>query len=281
MRGLRLPALLAIAALFFVAGAVPAGAAKSPITVSMLPAMNVLAAPCGLRPLDITIGNTSTAGVYADVFITPENPMRTAHDLISTYVPAHEQVVVRTQVSAPDDALGGTYSIVARSGFGTSGPSDSTEVTVVARPSGPDRNLAFGGPVVSSSTHGNFTTCGAVDGDRDSNNWSVSTGWNDATSRVFPDWYSATFARPETISRVVVYTLDSTRYPARSFGLRDWDVQVLDGAEWRTVASVRGNVTGTVTSTFAPVLTTSMRILSSASNDANYSRIVELEVYAN
>jgi hypothetical protein len=270
--------LLALAALLLVAGAVPASAAKSPITVSMQPVLQVLAAPCGGRPLDITIGNTSTAGAYVDLFITPESPLRTTHDLISTYVPPQDQVVVRTQVSAPAEAVGGTYSVVARAG--ARGPSDSTEVTLVERPKGSDRNLAYGGPVSASSTHGNFTACGAVDGNADSNDWSVTTGWNDATSRVFPDWLRVTFAQPESVSRVVMYTLDSTRYPARSVGLRDWDVQVLDGTEWRTVAAVRGNVLGTVTSTFEPVTTDSVRILSSASNDANYSRIVELEIYA-
>jgi hypothetical protein len=258
--------------------AVAPTASPSPVTVSTQPAVEVLAAPCGSRPMDITIGNTSAAGVYADVFIVPSAPVRTSHDLISTYVPPRESVVVRTQVSAPADALGGTYSVVARSG--TSGASDSTAVTVVERPGGPDRNLAFGGPVSASSTHGNFTVCGAADGNRSSDDWSTSTGWNDGTSRVFPDWYAATFAQPESVSRVVVYTLGSSRYPAAQFGLRDWDVQVLEGSTWRTVASVRGNTAATVTSTFDPVVTTSVRILATASNDANYSRIVELEIYA-
>jgi hypothetical protein len=251
--------------------------AKSPITVDVQPTVQVLAAPCGSRPMDITIGNTSTVGVYADVFIVPSAPVRTSHDLISTYVPPQESVVVRTQVSAPSDALGGTYSVVARSG--TSGPSDSSAVTVVERPGGPSRNLAFGGPVSASSTHGNFTVCGAADGNRSSDDWSTSTGWNDGTSRVFPDWYAASFAQPESVSRVVVYTLGSTRYPSAQFGLRDWDVQVLEGSTWRTVASVRGNTSATVTSTFTPVVTSSVRILALASNDANYSRIVELEIY--
>jgi hypothetical protein len=125
-----------------------------------------------------------------------------------------------------------------------------------------------------------YPACGATDGDHDSAHWATTTGWNDGTRGLFPDWLQVTFSQPETVSRVDLYTLDSTRYPAARYGLRDWDVQVDSGGQWTTVAQVRGNTAGLVSSAFAPVRTSGVRILALASNEGlTYSRVVELEVY--
>ncbi|HWD83413.1 MAG TPA: hypothetical protein VG497_31150, partial [Kribbella sp.] len=105
------------------------------------------------------------------------------------------------------------------------------------------------------------------------------TGWNDGTRAVFPDTYDVALSAPATVNRVELYTLDSAKYPARVNGLRDWDVQVKTGDTWQTVAQVRGNTVGHVTSTFTPVQTTAVRILCLDGNDHTYSRIVELEIY--
>jgi hypothetical protein len=134
--------------------------------------------------------------------------------------------------------------------------------------------------VKASSTHGNFAACGAVDGNTDSADWDTLTGWNDGTSRVWPDTYTVDFGGPQPIDRVVLYTLDSARYPASRYGLRDFDVQVLRDGDWTTVQSVRGNTQGKVDLALdPPVSTTSVRVVTLASNSADYSRIVELEVY--
>lgn len=82
-----------------------------------------------------------------------------------------------------------------------------------------------------------------------------------------------------TVSRVDLHTLDSAREPAARFGLRDWDVQVRVSGEWRTVDEVRANSVGVVSSEFAPVAADAVRIVGLASNNGDYSRIVELEVY--
>ena len=141
-------------------------------------------------------------------------------------------------------------------------------------------DLAAGEQATASSTHGNFAVCGAVDGDKDSEHWDTLTGWNDGTRAVFPDTYDVALAEPTTIDRVQLYTLDSVKYPAATNGLRDWDVQVRAGSgAWMTVASVRGNTAGHVTSTFTPTQADAVRILALAGNGNTYSRIVELEVY--
>jgi hypothetical protein len=38
-----------------------------------------------------------------------------------------------------------------------------------------------------------------------------------------------TFDQPQAVGRVDLYTLDSAKYPANRYGLRDWDVQAQVG----------------------------------------------------
>ena len=127
-----------------------------------------------------------------------------------------------------------------------------------------------------------------MDGNADTDEWSNGVGWSDNTNNVYPDWWQATFADPVTVSKVVLYTVDSAALPAATEGLRDWDIQVpVDGSDdpdpntdsdWRTVASVRDNVAGEVTSTFDAETTTAVRILCVGAN-GHYSRILELAAY--
>ncbi|MFG2088418.1 discoidin domain-containing protein [Spirillospora sp. NPDC048824] len=279
---IALPAvsLTAVAGVVLHAGAASAaeqGRGSVTMTLQSGP-LDVLAAPCGGEPLVVALTNSGPEGAYADVFITPERPLVTSHDVISTYVPPDGDVVVRVQVSAPLGSAGGTHDVSLR--LGPHGPRQDASVTVTPKPSGPGANLALGGPVNASSTHGNFHVCGAVDGNTDSEAWSTRTGWNDGTRTVFPDTYTVEFGAPQPIDRIVLYTLDSARYPAARYGLRDFDVQVLGGGEWTTVSSVRGNATGRLEISPDPVVSaTSVRVVALASNSGDYSRIVELEVY--
>ncbi|MFB4315188.1 discoidin domain-containing protein [Actinomadura sp. 21ATH] len=241
--------------------------------------LDVLAAPCGSRPLVVDLANSDSKGAYVDVFITPERPLVTSHDVISTYVPPNDNVVLRAQVTAPHGSAGGTHGVSLR--LGPRGPQQKAAVTVTPKPSGPGANLALGGPVSASSTHGNFNVCGGVDGNANSEDWSARTGWNDGTRAVFPDTYTVEFGGPQPIDRIVLYSLDSARYPAARNALRDFDVQVLGGdGEWTTVSNVRGNALGRLEFPLDPVVTAkSVRVVALASNSGDYSRIVELEVY--
>jgi hypothetical protein len=133
----------------------------------------------------------------------------------------------------------------------------------------------------ASSTHANFSPDAANDGVTSSAGWSTGPlggGWNDGTSGIFPDWIAATWAQPVTFDRVTVYSLDSTAHPAAKNTLTDYDVQVqqADGS-WLTVASVRGNTAGEITSTFPAVTTTGLRLSITDTADHTYSRVVELE----
>ncbi|MGP4027076.1 galactose-binding domain-containing protein [Actinomadura sp. 3N407] len=273
--------LTAVAGVPLYAGmASAAGQGRGAVTMTVQSGtLDVLAAPCGGRPLVVDLANSGSEGAYVDVFITPERPLVTSHDVISTYVPPNDNVVVRAQVSAPLGSAGGTHDVSLR--LGPRGQRQQAAVTVTPKPSGPGANLALGGPVNASSTHGNFNVCGGVDGNTNSEDWSTRTGWNDGTRVAFPDTYTVEFGGPQPVDRIVLYTLDSARYSAARYGLRDFDVQVLgSGGEWTTVSSVRGNTAGRREFTPDPVVsTTSVRIVALASNSGDYSRIIELEVY--
>ncbi len=251
------------------------------VSLSATPAaLNILAAPCGPRNVDVGVRNDSSAPGYADVLIAPDVPLTVSPDLISSYLPAGYQLVVPVKVSAPVGTAGGDYDVrfdVGRTGGGTT---LTVPVSVQPPPSGPGANLSLGATITASSSHASFSACGAADGNANQDDWELVTGWNDGTPTVFPDWLAAEFAQPEAVGRVDVHTLGSTRYPTTRFGLKDWDVQVLAGGEWRTVASVRGNTAAVVSSTFDPVTTSAVRVLAIASYDARYSRLVELEIYA-
>ncbi|MFF0265747.1 NEW3 domain-containing protein [Kribbella sp. NPDC004536] len=257
-------------------------ATSSSVAVSVAPAqLNVVGLPCFPGLLNLTMTNTGAQARYADLTLEPTGPLQLSRTLFSSWLPAvdpDQPVSAPVEVRVPRDASPGTYKITAEV------DRRRTDVPVTVQPlppKGPGDNLALGEQATASSTHGNFTLCGAVDGDKDSEHWDTLTGWNDGTRAVFPDTYDVALSTPATVNRVELYTLDSTKYPARVNGLRDWDVQAKVNGTWQTVAQVRANTQGHVTSTFPPTQTEAIRILCLDGNDHTYSRIVELEVYGN
>jgi hypothetical protein len=273
-----LPALVAVAVAAFAASAVTSAAGKPPAPVELFAtpsAVSFVPRPCLPGTLTVGMRNTSSSSLYADMFIEPESPLAVSRAVFSSYVPPGYQTTVPVQVSAPRDTPPGEYAVWLRSGSAQY----RVPVTVEPPPASAGANRAYGERATASSTHSNFSVCGAVDGNANSADWSTRTGWNDGTSRVFPDQYAVELAAPTTIGRIDLHTLNSTTYPAARYGLRDWDVQVRIGGEWQTVDEVRGNTAGLVSSTFPPVATDAIRIVALASNDGSYSRIVELEAF--
>ncbi|GAA2111377.1 glycosylhydrolase-like jelly roll fold domain-containing protein [Actinomadura alba] len=135
------------------------------------------------------------------------------------------------------------------------------------------------GQASASSTNGSFRPEGAIDGDRGSDSWGQGNGWNDATQGAFPDTLTVDFAAPAPVGRVDLYTIDSATYPAKDWGIRDADVQLLTGGEWRTVAEIRGNTEGLMSRAFEPVTARAMRVVVRSANDGAFSRIIEVEGY--
>ncbi|PSL04791.1 hypothetical protein CLV30_105258 [Haloactinopolyspora alba] len=248
-------------------------ASEQPVEVIGLPCLHG-------DSLEVAMTNTGADDVYADMELSVQSPLRLDRRVFSSWLPARDpDTTVSTDVTihAPRDAEPGSYDVQLST--------DRSRLTVPVEvlplpPKGPGDDLALGERATASTTHGNFVPCGAVDGNTDDADWNTATGWNDGTRGAFPDSYRVTLAEPTSISRVELHTLDSQRFPATGYGLRDWDLQVLTDGAWTTVDQVRGNVNGHVTSTFATVTAEAVRVVSHDSNDHSYSRIVELEVYA-
>lgn len=174
--------------------------------------------PCLPTSFAVTMTNTGPEAVFAHATITPDEPIVLSRDVFSTYLPAadpHQPVAVDVGVTVPRDTEPGTYDVRVDTGRQRLGV--PIEVTAI-----PDRrpgdDLAYGEQAIASSTHGNFEVCGGVDGDRAQENWDVSTGWNDGTRGVFPDWYGVEWPTARTVDRVEVWT----KTPAETRALKDF-----------------------------------------------------------
>ncbi|PZF80997.1 discoidin domain-containing protein [Jiangella anatolica] len=251
-----------------------------PVRLTATPeSVQVVGLPCLPSSFRLGMTNVGSADLYADVELAAGGPVVLDRGLVSSWLPAWDPdhtVTARVGVTVPRDAEPGTYEVRAT----TDGAEVAVPVEVLPQPpKGDGDNLALGEQAVASSTHANFDVCGAVDGNTNSEEWDTLTGWNDGTSGAFPDTYDVVLAAPAQLTRVETWTLDSTRYPAARYGLRDFDVQVRTGGAWQTVHEVRGNTAGRVTSTFAPVTADAVRIVGLASNNRDYSRLVEVQAF--
>jgi hypothetical protein len=122
---------------------------------------------------------------------------------------------------------------------------------------------ANGATAIASSTYSaGFPPSAAINGDAAGRDWGVSSGWNDATLKAYPDALQVLFAGKKTIDRVVVYSLqDDPMAPqeptdAMTFshhGLVDFDVEGWTGTSWVLLGRVTGNSLVKRTITFPPV----------------------------
>ncbi|MFI7148666.1 discoidin domain-containing protein [Nonomuraea sp. NPDC050022] len=242
-----------------------------------------LIAPLGVDPAcpaKIEIGMRSDAkkAAYSDIRVEIDQPLSASRSILSSYLPPGYELGAKLLVAVPPATPEGQYGLRLSTGDRTL----AVPVEVVT----PDKldnggNLALRRQVTASSQHvnANYPPCSIADGDNGSNGWAGGNGWNDATARAWPDTVAIALGGARQVSRVDLYTLSTERYPASTFGLRDWDVQVQVGGQWQTVAQVRGNTAGNARSDFAPVTADAVRIVALASNGANdYTRIVEVEV---
>lgn len=234
--------------------------------------------PCAKQGFELRFGNTGKTAVYADAFLDAATPLTLSRQLVSSYLPPGYTLKVRIDVNAPRGTAPGKYAITVKAGD----QKLTLPVEVGEAPVDTTGNLARFVPVTASTEHlPNYPACGAVDGDRDSEHWGKTTGWNDSTRGNFPDWLQVTFDQPQTVGRVDLYTLNNKQYPAAKYGLKDWDVQAQVDGSWQTVAQVRNNTAPLTSSAFTPLTATAVRVLTLASNEGlTYSRIVELEAYS-
>jgi hypothetical protein len=277
-------ALVVVAASAYPAfSVVPGARAAAPepdVTLAAEPAaLSTTGLPCLPVDFTVTMTNNTSEPVFADTSITAQRPVALSRDVFTSYLPAADPaqpVSAVVDVTVPRDTAPGTYDILLRSGR----RSVTVPVEVTAIPQrGPGDNLAYGERATASSTHGRFDPCGAVDGDSAWQNWSTSTGWNDGTSRVFPDWLAVEWPTPEQVERVVIHTYATPTSPAARQGIKDFDVQVREGGTWTTVREFRNNTAAQITATFPVRRTDGVRVVVHSSNSGDYSRILELEAY--
>lgn len=142
---------------------------------------------------------------------------------------------------------------------------------------------SFGGvSSASSQWSGTFPISSINNGER------IGIGgalWKDTTPDAYPDWVQIDFNNNKKINRVVVYTTqDGPTYSEPTdtmtfsqYGITDFSVQYWNGGSWITVGSVSGNNLVKRTFTFAPVITTKIRV--NITNAHQYSRVVEVEAW--
>jgi len=158
----------------------------------------------------------------------------------------------------------------------------------------PRLNVALasnGGVASASSTHlsGLYPALAVINGDRKGNNWgTVNGGWNDGTRAAYPDSLEITFNSAKTIDEINVVTLQNNwqnnpgdptlTTSASGEGILDFAVEYWNGAAWVAISNVTGNDKAWRQFTFAPVSTTKIRLVVTASRN-NFSRVVELEAF--
>jgi M6 family metalloprotease-like protein len=147
---------------------------------------------------------------------------------------------------------------------------------------------ANGGVATASSTYSaGFMPSTVIDNRRSGAGWGSGAGWNDATPGAFADWLQIDFNGSKTIDRAVVYSVqdnylnpveptDSMTFTLR--GIRDFQVQGFDGANWVPLATVTGNNLVKRSVTFTPFVTNRIRIYVTNAL-ATWSRVTEVEAW--
>ena len=155
-------------------------------------------------------------------------------------------------------------------------------------------NLALatnGGVLTASSTYSAaYPPGGANDGDRRGTRWGSGGGWNDLTANTWPDWLQLDMGSVQSVAEINVFSIqDNYASPVEPtedltfslYGLKSFEVQFWTGSAWQTLpgGSVTGNNRVWRRFTFAPVLTSGLRVLV-LDAAGSYSRMAELEAYS-
>jgi RHS repeat-associated protein len=155
-----------------------------------------------------------------------------------------------------------------------------------AAPSGPNFAAASNGATATaSSTYTGVTASNTNNGDH----VGTASWWADNTSNTYPDTLQVEFSGTKTISEIDVYGLqqnhgspvEPTLTMTSSYALTNFEVQYWTNNTWATVpgGSVTGNDKVWRRFTFAPLMTSKIRVYVTSVAGDNRSQIVELEAY--
>ena len=149
-----------------------------------------------------------------------------------------------------------------------------------ADPTGYGVNVADGAAALGITEYAGNTADAVTNSER-----AGASYWRAATAGGFPTWVSVTFDSVYLVDRVAVYSLqdgapseptDTTT--CSLYQLTVFDVQVWNGWDWVTVASVTDNTLAKRTVTFSPYRTSGVRVLIHATAD-DISRVTEVEAF--
>jgi hypothetical protein len=260
-------------------------------TVSSVPDFLIAANPSSLSVVQAGSGTSA-------VTVTSLNGLTGNVDLSVTGCPAGATCSLPTPVSPTGTSTlsvalstatsTGTYPLTIT---GTQGSlTHTTTLNLTVLPAGTLSNVALaanGGSAVASSSYSSaFSPANAIDGDRKSDFY-----WNDGSSGNFPDWLEVDFNGTQILNEVDVFSVqDNLQSPVNptptmtftKYGLTNFEVQYWTGSAWADVpaGAVTGNNLVWRQFQFAPLTTTKIRVLVSASADGLWSRIAEVEAYA-
>ena len=82
-----------------------------------------------------------------------------------------------------------------------------------------------------------------IDGDTTSETWDEGSGWGSSLEHLRTSdlnkrpYVSVTLAKPVDIRKIVMWTIDSEKYPAPQFGLKDYRIEYWHGTGWELIPS--------------------------------------------
>ena len=82
-----------------------------------------------------------------------------------------------------------------------------------------------------------------IDGDTNSETWDEGSGWGSSLEHLRTSdlnkrpYVSVTLAKPVDIRKIVMWTVDSEKYPAPQFGLKDYRIEYWHGTGWGLIPS--------------------------------------------
>jgi hypothetical protein len=135
-----------------------------------------------------------------------------------------------------------------------------------------------------------YPASAVIDGDRTGSNWGNAGGWNDNTIGYFPDSLEISFNGTKSISQVNVFSVQdgnaTTPTELMTFaksGNTAFDVEYWDGTSWKIIpgGSISGNNLVWRKITFNAVSTSKIRLIIRGSQSGDFSRVIELEAFAN
>jgi hypothetical protein len=263
------------------------------LTVNPPPDFSISANPSSMTLVQVGTGTSSVTvtalyGFNGNVDLAVTGCPTGATCSISTPVTPNPTAASTLTVTLTTSTAAGTYMLTITGTHGALVHTANVPMTVTA--AGTLTNVALsanGSVAVASTSSSGFSPANANDGDRKG-----LVYWNDATSNSFPDWLEVDFNGTKILREIDVFTVqDNFQSPADPtpamtftlYGLRNFEVQYWTGAAWAPIPG------GTVTNnnlvwrkfTFSALSTSKIRVMVTATADGVWSRITEIEAYAN